>query len=842
VDFALGVNNTVTAANIAAAINASVIAPNYVSAVSTSFTVTITTNSSGSPGVGILFSTVSGGRLVLSGATFTGAATDPENGDWYLETPFGDTRSSGSTVTITSTPADEALGTSYGYGYTDPFLNGRRVSAFDAKVAVSRDTAGVGGATLSLRDTHKEARLASICWVDKGPLGKFIFRSDTITLVGSTPYWHQGWNGLAGDLAYANGPEVILTGDRSPWTLNRTLSPYFSTGAGRFMEFRLSIEKYTLSPSTRASLSFACEVSSGPTRAVYLDFRTGNRVALCAVPNGAALALVAVPWSDGNARTYLLTHNVGAGTVTLHVDGVLSATVALVAFAASGLSGSAQVETDGTATFTAWLHSLCYGVTEEGVAGLGRTFGLYKGGDMSLLDSWAIPRSDALPVPNSDPTSIPVPMDWTSECWVRVFIDPTYGASFIRPDLAPPPGYTGDFATQSMDPSAGWVTVEYSALPRITPPDRFGVVSFGALNPSGSVVSSWDEVRYRVFTNTSVDYRAPQGMTLNRWNVITSNDFARDVTPEEVVVASTTAFRVSLRPCHIFADRVFAVRIDGATIPQNLWTFNKDSQELTLTAGVPSSGYPVNVIFAPGRPITSTYLASQMMAESQTLLNEGTPPLQASQAGMATYTTISASTVSGSGGKAPKFPPVATTAPDYFLRDQYLVREFSDTDELYERMEFIQLDDGGMTGRLTPYCEGGPGAGGTWSTTEFSFAGGTALTDDYSGTRYGSNRGPGTYRYSLMASGAGFDGGELGTDSFRDPVTAVVAPFSGTPPAATGMEPPMLYATAPSSTSMVIRGEDDGAVIRETLFVLRVGAPPGTVTIWTGGSQAQTWG
>ena len=207
-------------------------------------------------------------------------------------------------------------------------------------------------------------------------------------------------------------------------------------------------------------------------------------------------------------------------------------------------------------------------------------------------------------------------MDWSSECWVRAFMDPTFGAAFIRPDLAPPPGYVGDFATQSMNPSAGWVRVEYARLPRVSPVERFGDVAFGPLNPEGSVLSTWNDVRYRVFTNTSVDYTAPQGMTLNRWNVITSNEFARDVTPEEVVVASVTRQRVSLRPCHIFADRVFAVRIDGATVPQNLWRFNKDSQELTLISGLPSEGYPVNVVFAPARPITNTYLATQQIGRA----------------------------------------------------------------------------------------------------------------------------------------------------------------------------------------------------------------------------------
>lgn len=845
VNYSLGATNTATAVNIVTAINASVLSPNFISAESTGATVTITTNTSGSPGNGILFSTVSGGRLVVSGATFTGAATDPENGEWYLETPFGDTRVALSTVTVTSTPADDGLGTSYGYGYTDPFLNGRRVAAFDAKVSVQRDTAGSGGATLSLQDTHKEARLGTIRWVDKGALGKFIFRTDTISLVGSIPYYHQDWDGLATVQAFANGPETRLIGDGTAWSMYRTLTPYYAPDVGRFLEFRLSVETYTI--GTRLGLTLAFDADT-PASAVYIDFRPGV-VVLAASPAGGALGFVVVPWEDGTPRTYMVQYNVVAATVDLYIDGVPGASVALGAFAPSPLLGSVEVQ--GAGTFTANLYSLCYGGTDEGVAGLDRTFGLYLGGDENNLDNWVIPRTDALNVPNSDPLSVITSMDWSAQCWVRVFLDPNFGAAFIRPDLAPPPGFTGDFATQSMMPSAGWVTVEYARLPRMTSVTKFGTVSFGALNPSGSVLSTWNEVRYRVFTNTSVDYAAPQGMTLNRWNVITSNDFARDTTPEVVIVASVTTSRVSLRPCHIFANRVFAVEIDGAVIPQNLWTFNKDSQEITLISGVPSSGYPVTVTFAPTRPITNTYLATQPISESQTLLNEGTPTFQASQAGTSFYTTITASMVSGSGGRTPVLAP--STSPDYFLRDQYMVRDFvDDPDDLYERMDFLQLSDGGMLGRIASYCEGGYGEGNSWGTTEVGLSGSVLSGDTLSGTTFrdsyasrgGTDHGPGAYRYSLMASGNGFDGGELGTYSFRNTTTAIVAPFSGATPVTTDMDPPMLFATAPSDPAVTgsARGTDMGATNRETLFVLRVGAAPGTVTIWTGSNPNQTWG
>jgi hypothetical protein len=774
------------------------------------------------------------GAYTYARETVVDAAISPEDRDWYLRTPFGVSTSFGGTTVINSTPADEALGTYYGYGYTDPFLNGRRVAAFDARIVVERDTAGVGGATMSLRDTHREARLATILFRDDGVLGKVIQRLDTLSLVGSVPYYLQGWDGDIGELAYPNGPEMFLTGDGGAWGLYRTLTPNFSPCVGRFLEFRLRVTDYTLGTLSSTGLVFAANFG---TIAAYMEFRAGNLV-MCTAPGAGAIAMVGIPWEDGQDRTYRLEYNAGLGTVDITVDNTLQASTAVGSYNPTTLPGSVEVLAyDTGGTFRAALSSLCYGGTLETITGLHRTIGLYRGGDEGDLNNWALVRTDGLDIPNSAPGSVITDMDWTASCWVRVFLDPTYGASFIRPDLNPPPGYTGDFATQSMNPSAGWVSLPYADLPRVTPTENFGTVSFGALNPSGSVISVWDDVRYRVFTNTSVDYTAPQGMVLNRWNVVNSGEFLKDTTPQEVVVSSVTPTRVSLRPCQIFANRVFAVRVDGMTLPANLWRFNRDSQEITLTVGVPSRGYPVNVVFAPGKPVTVTYLQEQPLEESQTILNEGTPPIQMSQTG-----TFTVSTVSGDGGVTPAFPPAVPADLDYFLRDQYLVRSFENT-EMYENLEFFQLDNGGAPGRITSYQDGtGLGEG----VRDVSLSG-NVLRDSYAGMGApGRGRGPGVYPLSLMASGGTFEGGELGTYRFTDLVVTgggsyeVTRPFSGSVPTTTEAVPPMMYAVSPSEGA--VRGTDTGAINRETLFVLHELPAPGTVTVWTGGSIRQTWG
>lgn len=775
------------------------------------------------------------GAYTFSRGTVVDAANNPEDWGWYLMTPFGDSTTLGGTTIITSTAADSGLGTYYGFGYTDPFLNGRRVAAFDAKVAVEWDTAGVGGATLSVRDTHREARLSSILFRDNGALGKTIQRMDTVSLVGSVPYYLQGWDGSVGDYAYANGPEMLITGNGTFWDLFNTLTPYYSPCVGRFLQFRLGVKEFSVGGGGSTGLVFAAEFDA---IAAFLEFRSGC-VVLTTAPGAGAISIVGLDWDDGEDRTYRLVYEVAGATIDLYVDYVLQASTPLAAYLPSTLSGNVSVLADDASggTFLVALRSLCYGGTEENISDLHRTFGLFKGGNEGDLDNWEIPRTDGLAVPNSSPDSVITDMDWSTSCWVRVFLDPTFGASFIRPDLNPPPGYTGDFATQSMDPSAGWVTLEYARLPRIDSVEKFGRVAFGALNPEGSVQCIFDDVLYQVFTNTSVDYSAPQGMVLNRWNVITSGDFLKDTTPQEVVVSSVTQNRVSLRPCHIYADRVFAVRVGGATIPTNLWRFNRDSQEITLVVGLPSRGYPVNVVFAPAKPVTTTYLQAQPVEESQTILNEGTPPIQMSQTG-----SFTVDTVSGDGGLTPAFPPAVPADPDYFLRDQYLVQSFENT-EMYERLEFFQLGDGGVTGRLASYNDG-PGLGEGVRDITLS---GDVFRDSYAGMGApGRGRGPGVYPTSLMASGGTYEGGTLGTYRFTDVVVTgggsyeVTRPFSGTAPTTTEASPPMVYATGPSGDA--VRGADTGAIHRETLFVLHELPAPGTVTVWTGGNRRQTWG
>lgn len=756
-------------------------------------------------------STPDGGTRFSRGTVIDTTMTEePEDGDWYVTTPWGDAAVGGGVLRLTSTPASVALDASYGYAKVDPFLNGRRVVAFDGKLTVYRDTSGAGGAALSLKDTHREARLGTILYQDNGAGGKRVFPQQVLSLLGATNYTQQGWSGTGAPSAFANGPTVLLSGDEtSAWAVTRSFPATVTTA--RTLEFRLAIQSYVVGVGGNTGLVFTA-VANGSL--VGVSFSGPDLVELVDLATSVVVGSYSVAWSDGEPRTYRVEIDPTGDSVELYVDGVLAGVPVLwSAFPITVGASDVSVRNlpEASAVFGAALSSLSLIERLDGVPNLDRTFGLWRGGAVTDLDNWAVPRTDGLAVPNSDPASVIVSMDWSAaECWVRVFVDPTFGAVFLRPDLLPPSGYTGTFATQSLDPTAAWARIEYSRLPRDESSNRFGVVAFGALNPAASSLQDWNEVRYRVFTHTSIDYRAPQRMALNQWNVITSGDYLKDVTPEQVIIASLTPTRVSLRPAHIFANRVFQVIVEGVPVPQSEWRFNQDSQEITLFTPLASAGYPVSVVFVAAKPITTSYLLRQPLPESQTLLNEGTPPVPTSQVGQATV-----STVSGDGGPTPAFPPPVGVAapgdPGYFLKDQYLVRQFADDpDALYEQMEFFQLEDNGSTGQITSFCDG-PGNGTGLHELDFS---GVTFSERMSTATPSFGRGSGTSRTVLYASGGatGPLGGLLGPASY-------VTPYSGPNPAPSGVGPAMLYPNAPSAG--VVIGSGGGASNRRVLWVLR---------------------
>jgi hypothetical protein len=289
-------------------------------------------------------------------------------------------------------------------------------------------------------------------------------------------------------------------------------------------------------------------------------------------------------------------------------------------------------------TFTARWRTASTGVIPTNGT---RTLGVWLGGDKSNINNWAIPRTDSTNVPNST-ISGPViqSMDWTQPINVRVFMTDDWGVTILRPDMPLPPYYTprgtpgGGFTNVTVEPSAGWINVEYPKLPRLT--TGFGTIAYGAMEP-GISVQSWSNLSYTVSKPPAPEWSpfpiSTQGqprMVLNQYNVVTSGEKGNDYLLNSVDVAVTNSRQVSLIPAHMYASSVYKI-IDGQTIwDRSKWYFDPQTQMVTLKIGAFQSS-TVTVMFVPGTPTTTTYLLNQPLLDSVTLLNEGTPPFPKSR-------------------------------------------------------------------------------------------------------------------------------------------------------------------------------------------------------------------
>jgi len=357
---------------------------------------------------------------------------------------------------------------------------------------------------------------------------------------------------------------------------------------------------------------------------------------------------------------------------------------------------------------------------------LGRTFGiLLREGDPKSINGYKIPRSDTTGAANSSLSAIPVQMDWRSQVRVRLYLDPTWGVSFYRPDLPLPPWATGNFVTETTDPTAAWATVEYSQLP-VMQLSR-GCVAFGSPDPEAITQSRWNFFRYRIRGNYAGFGVAPQNMVLNRAFTFNSGEWNYDVTPEVRTVNSRTSTLVKVSDTAIYADRLFVVQVDGVVLAATSWSFDKTTQNLILNSALPSAQHPVTITFASGKPITQEYLCSQPFSGSVTVLNEGTPPVPKSRDQAATSQVVAGSRINDPND-------VLDDAESMILNDPFAFVQFTnDENSLYASTSFCEVEDGDSV-HLSTLCDGpGPGEGfaaieleGQFTSDAFTLEGGPA--------------------------------------------------------------------------------------------------------------------
>lgn len=366
-------------------------------------------------------------------------------------------------------------------------------------------------------------------------------------------------------------------------------------------------------------------------------------------PSSAALASFNFNWNDGDFHSYRVVADSVADSTTLLIDEVVVGSVALSAYTVNVAAKDIVFGHANGLSVVGW-QTVSHIFTPP--ASVIRTLGVWLGGERANIDNWKLPRTDGTSVPNSSPTAVIYPMDWTSALEVRIHRDPTFGVSIYRPDLINaavfPPTWTGtsQFNSEYTDPTLAWINVEEPRLPQ-QQGEVFGSVAFGAIDPQSICLQGWDYVRYRLYQWPDTDYASPQHHVLNYANQIGSSELFNQTETETVVVESLDNRTVSLLPTNIYAQSIYRV-IDGNNlVSANFWTFDPASQ--TIQLGFDADGFPVTfssdhatitVVLVPGGPVTQSYLAQVPLLQTATLLNEGTPPFVLQQAQNITRSVI----------------------------------------------------------------------------------------------------------------------------------------------------------------------------------------------------------
>jgi hypothetical protein len=661
---------------------------------------------------------------------------DDPNDPWYIVGGFGyaEVDSSGQEVLLKSTSGNSSIDQEFSYQRVEPFLSNKVTTDTEAKFQVESGVLGAGDAQVIVRDAVREVVFKTLLYTQDATTRALVTDLPQVSLSGLRDPSSDGWTKDSS----ATVPDPFVRGQTLEFSKASTEEGSWATVLstptsvdyeGLIVESRFSVESYTVGTSLGIGWFVGAAVPLNPTtvRAVILTLGAGTLDLVDGTL--ATITSFAFNWDDGLPHTYRLLCDPVADIVVLVVDDVVIGSVALSSFSPSLDVARAFFGGAGDGAVNLTLHSSStIPLRPKALSGstLGRTFGiLLRDSDPDEIDSYRIPRSDTTGAPNSSTTAVPVPMDWQSLSHVRLYLDPTWGVSFYRPDLPLPPWATGDFATETTDPSAAWATVEYCDLP-VKKLDR-GCVQFGSPDPRSITQQRWDFMRYRIRGAIDGFGIAPQGMVLNRHFTFTSGEYNIDTTPEVATITSRTPTLVTVSDSAIYADRVFVVQVNGTVLPSTDWGFDKATQSLILANPLPEAQYPVSVTFAPGQPVTKTYLCSQPIEGSVTLLNEGTPVVVRSR--------DDESAISVQVGSQINDPEdVLDDAEGLVLNDPYRFITFTDDENsLYAGVEYCEVEDGDDV-HLSTLCDGpGPGEGfaaiaieGQFTSDEFTIEGGPA--------------------------------------------------------------------------------------------------------------------
>jgi len=777
---------------------------------------------------------------------------DQPDQSWFQTQAFGYSRLLGGELCIKSTSSNETLNTTFAYGRNEPFFTKDSNIDLTATFHVDSAVLGAGDAEIVLNDGTREARVATIAYYENVALDPYrqIVRMPAVSMAGLVKLSEQGWTKIldpvTGD-AYNHESDLVIDqvlGQFVRYSKALPMANLIAPDSGdRVIEASIAVDAAYVPHATGATGIFmTADVGAAATDGVavtlYMNGAT-PQVRLVQPNNFALVQAYTFDWTDGALHTYRVVES--SGTVSLFVDETFMAPAVNIAL--FGAQGSGN-------------HRSLFGVTDVGGAGkviwraasyavlphanVHRTLGVWLGGDKDDIDQWEIPRRDSSSAKNSDQVGPTIEdMDWRSSMQVRVQRTWTWGVTVFRPDQAPPPYYLGppaDFATENAVPAAGWINVEYRNLPYV--PSNMGFVGFGSFDSRSITQQWWEDVNFRLFKPLTDDWKQPQHMVLNQFNVMTSGEPILDATLENVVinpieVVKGQGFRwVTLKPTHIYARDIYKI-VDGNRLyTQDEWTFDPLSQLITLNqlpapepnnSYVTFSGNPVAVTYYPGKPVTDTYLMAQPLLDSMTLLNEGTPPVPKSQQDPDTKLVFA-----GGIYQDPDLAPDPNT-----IYEALTVSPAA----LYENMKFMTVDNGGWNSLITIAGEGTLPVGlSGWSSNEGEFIydntgantgvhvgqGVGAQVLDFKGREFSEH--PISPKKEALEQGGGMPGKFFMASggNYMGPVVDGTGKVIGQKPLGGTLGPGtvLLYPNARSGT--VKAGTDAGAINRSTQWYMRL--------------------
>jgi hypothetical protein len=661
---------------------------------------------------------ISGRGLVVASMMSEIPKADP-NSVWFRTQGFGYDEIEGPTnrLLLKSGAASPNLDYTYGYGRIEPFLKPEINIDVDATFQMDSGTLGSGDLQIDIQNTKKRVLFSPIMYLE--PSGSLLRRLFTTPEISASCLFlpseeSSAWSAYGSPTAEINIKTLTIDGSGGFGAEIDLTGMAFADHGGRILEARMAITSYTAATPTYAVLAANVGTVAVP-KGLLLTWResAGSPVVTLCSDISIPIYDYSFDWQDGESHTYRVVIDAAADSVLLIIDDVVYPPGVLSAFSAATNNVDMRFGVDqGTGVVTKWDYAHLH-VTPPSDAK--RTLGVWLGTDLDDIDYWEIPRTDSSSLPNSssDAAVIIQEMDWRNEMDVRVHWDAGWGVTVFRPDLPPPPYFTGDFATDITEPSAGWINVETSKIPRQIG-ESFGSVKFGSLRNTSISQQRWQEVRYRLYNWPSKDFRSGEHMVLNQSNVITSGEPTLDTTPESVVVTSLDTKHLTLLPTRITADRVFSVVDNGTLISSSYYEFNKATQILSLVAATDGSEVsfsgehvPVTVTFAPGKPYTKTYLEDQPLLDSTELLNEGTPPFFKHQAAPDVSTVAFGTQI---------YDPMGNLNddPDFILNDPYRYVSFvEEGDALYTDLTAIEVDNDGSENLIQGICD-------EWAAIELS--------------------------------------------------------------------------------------------------------------------------